>query len=626
MRLVAGRGHVRRGREEGSRPRSIAFPFAVAGLVGSSLLMTAPPTSAVAPPGSPTLTATPLTSLVDGQQVEIQGTAFAGSGEVVIAECKSGVTSDSECDGSDITTVSTDQSGSFSTSFVVARVISASGDTIDCAQAGVCVVAAANLPKLSVGAVTPVSFDPAVPPLLIGLPVPSVSPLAPDGSLVVSGSVTCNETTSLSIDTQMAQGSVTGTGDATGVACTTSPTTWSSSMRPNPGFSPGLARLTVTASIMNRQVALLHETVDLYGPSGRPAVSYYLALGDSLSTGVGAPSGEGYTDDLLNHYDAGASGLELVDLGCAGETTTSFIKGPSCRDPDGSQLAAAESFLRAHAGQVSFVTIDIGGNDIVGCESSEPPFTTNSACVTNALSTIETNLGQILDGLRAAGEPGLRIYAMNYFDPFLIEWSEGQAGQTAAEGSVALLGQLNDELASLYSSEDVTIADVASAFDVTDLSDLVVTQWGSIPVAVERACTWLNVGCSAGGPETFGIHANAAGYLVIAAAFEQVGPPAPPASTTSPSPTTPAQSTSPRPAATTTGAAPPVTTSAGGHLPATGLPAEQLAIGALGLMLLGILLLRSSRRRPRRPLERLLRAPPGSSPAASTSTKANRDS
>ena len=56
---------------------------------------------------------------------------------------------------------------------------------------------------------------------------------------------------------------------------------------------------------------------------------------------------------------------------------------------------------------------------------------------------------------------------MNYFDPFLIEWSEGQAGQTAAEGSVALLGQLNDELASLYSSEDVTIADVASAFDVT---------------------------------------------------------------------------------------------------------------------------------------------------------------
>ena len=309
--------------------------------------MTAPPTSAVAPPGSPTLTATPLTSLVDGQQVEIQGTAFAGSGEVVIAECKSGVTSDSECDGSDITTVSTDQSGSFSTSFVVARVISASGDTIDCAEAGVCVVAAANLPKLSVGAVTPVSFDPAVPPLLIGLPVPSVSPLAPDGSLVVSGSVTCNETTSLSIDTQMAQGSVTGTGDATGVACTTSPTTWSSSMRPNPGFSPGLARLTVTASIMNRQVALLHETVDLYGPSGRPAVSYYLALGDSLSTGVGAPSGEGYTDDLLNHYDAGASGLELVDLGCAGETTTSFIKGPSCRDPDGSQLAAAESFLRA---------------------------------------------------------------------------------------------------------------------------------------------------------------------------------------------------------------------------------------------------------------------------------------
>ena len=39
---------------------------------------------------------------------------------------------------------------------------------------------------------------------------------------------------------------------------------------------------------------------------------------------------------------------------------------------------------------------------------------------------------------------------------------------------------------------------------------------------MERACTWLNVGCQRRGPETFGIHANAAGYLVIAAAFEQV--------------------------------------------------------------------------------------------------------
>jgi len=549
VRLVAGRGHVRRGREEGSRPRSIAFPVAVAGLVGSSLLMTAPSASAVASPDSPALTATPSANLVDGQQVEIQGTGFAASGEVVIAECKSGVTSDSECDGSDIAAVSTDQSGSFSTSFVVARVISASGDSIDCAQVAACVVAAANLPSLSVGAVTSISFNPAVPPLLIGLPVPSVSPIAPDGSLVVSGSVTCNETASLSITTEMAQGSVTGTGDATGVACTSSPTTWSSSIRPNPGYSPGLARLTVTASIMNRQVALLHETVDLYGPSGGPAVSYYLALGDSLSTGVGAPSGEGYTDDLLDLYHTGAPGLELVDLGCAGETTTSFIDGPSCRDPDGSQLAAAESFLRAHASQVSLVTIDIGGNDIVGCESSKPPFTTDTTCVTNELSTIETNLGQILDGLRAAGGPGLKIYAMNYFDPFLIEWLEGQAGQTAAEGSAALLGRLNDELASLYSSGDVTIADVASAFEVTDLSDLVTTQWGLIPVAVERACTWLNVGCSAGGSETFGIHANAAGYLVIAAAFEQVGPPTQPASSTSPPPTTP--STKPSAAAAT---------------------------------------------------------------------------
>jgi LPXTG-motif cell wall-anchored protein len=580
------RGFSRRRSGEGSLRRSIGVPGVVAGLICSGFLMTAPDAFGVTPPASPTLTATPSTNLVDGQQVELEGSAFGEDGEVAVAECKAGVTSESECDSSDIAIVSTDQSGSFSTPFAVARDISVNGDTIDCAQAGACVVAAGNLPSLSSGAATQIAFDPSVPPLVVGLPVPSVSPISQDGSLIVSGSVTCNESSSLSITTQMAQGPVESTGDATGVTCTTNPTTWSTSMRPTPTFSPGPAQLTVTASILNRQVASLHATVDLYGQSGAPAVNYYLALGDSLATGVGAPSGDGYVDDLLSHYDTGSSGLQLVDLGCAGETTTSFIKGPSCGDPDGSQLAAAESFLGAHASQVSFVTIDVGGDDIQSCESPKPPFTTDLKCVTNALSAIKSNLGQILAGLRAAGGPGLRIYAMNYFDPFVIDWLDGQAGQQAAEKSVDLLDQLNSELASLYSSQDVTVADVASAFEVSDFSDLVPTQWGLIPVSVDRACTWLDVGCNAGGPQVFGIHPNAAGYLVITATFEQlIGPP-----------TGTGTTSSPQPATTSSGTAAPSTTPAGGSLPSTGLPAEQLALGALGLVLLGILLSRTRRR------------------------------
>lgn len=36
-------------------------------------------------------------------------------------------------------------------------------------------------------------------------------------------------------------------------------------------------------------------------------------------------------------------------------------------------MAAAEAFLSAHQGQVAFVTIDIGGDDITGRRRSQSP-------------------------------------------------------------------------------------------------------------------------------------------------------------------------------------------------------------------------------------------------------------
>ena len=56
-------------------------------------------------------------------------------------------------------------------------------------------------------------------------------------------------------------------------------------------------------------------------------------------------------------------GLRLIKLGCPGETTGSMVDGGSCRYQGGSQPAAAVSFLRAHRGHVSLITLDIGAND-----------------------------------------------------------------------------------------------------------------------------------------------------------------------------------------------------------------------------------------------------------------------
>src|SRR5262245_1788898 len=60
---------------------------------------------------------------------------------------------------------------------------------------------------------------------------------------------------------------------------------------------------------------------------------YYVALGDSLAVGVqpddagrSLPTDRGYVDDLYAQLSAADPKLDLVKLGCPGETTTSMIE------------------------------------------------------------------------------------------------------------------------------------------------------------------------------------------------------------------------------------------------------------------------------------------------------------
>ena len=111
------------------------------------------------------------------------------------------------------------------------------------------------------------------------------------------------------------------------------------------------------------------------GAYAKPAPStYYLALGDSLAQGVqpdaagaSVETRYGYPDQLYAMLRPSHPTLELVKLGCPGETTTTMINGGICRYPGGSQLKAADAFLRAHRGRVLLVTIDIGANDPEDC-------------------------------------------------------------------------------------------------------------------------------------------------------------------------------------------------------------------------------------------------------------------
>ena len=70
----------------------------------------------------------------------------------------------------------------------------------------------------------------------------------------------------------------------------------------------------------------------------------------------------------------------------------------------GSQLAAAVRFLKAHPGQVPFITIDIGANDaLFHCFHNNGVFSRH--CVIEDLPRIQHRLAHIAHSLRISGRP-----------------------------------------------------------------------------------------------------------------------------------------------------------------------------------------------------------------------------
>jgi len=251
--------------------------------------------------------------------------------------------------------------------------------------------------------------------------------------------------------------------------------------------------------------------------------TYYLALGDSLSQGVqpnkekvSLETNHGYVDDIYKLYRHQIAAFKLEKLGCPGETTTTMVDGGICTytsgvtggDPLGNQLAAAEAFLASN--KVSFVTLDIGANDIDGCVG---PSGIDETCLENGIAAVNTNLPLIVSGLEAA-DPGVPIYAMDYYDPFLFAWLLGQ--QTLAEESATLASGFDSDLDGIYAAYGVTVAPVGNAFQTTNFTPYPAP--GDLPINVQLICDWTWM-CSGRGPN---IHATTAGYTEIADTFEQV--------------------------------------------------------------------------------------------------------
>jgi len=237
------------------------------------------------------------------------------------------------------------------------------------------------------------------------------------------------------------------------------------------------------------------------GTSTPPGSGLYIALGDSLSAGIGA-SDASMTFVGLVHASLGA-GVALENLGVPGATSQDLIDNGSL------DRAAQEIEQRNRDGDpsndVRLVTLEIGGNDLLsiyfslvqtgGCPDLETSLS-DPEC-TDALSTayegFRPNLTAALDRLHDA-DPALPILLLTLYNPFDYLPGIGELGDLSLEGQpdTAFPDGLNDIVREIAQGrDDVTVVDV-------------------FPLFQDRSLELVS-------PD--GIHPNDAGYQVMADAI-----------------------------------------------------------------------------------------------------------
>jgi lysophospholipase L1-like esterase len=163
------------------------------------------------------------------------------------------------------------------------------------------------------------------------------------------------------------------------------------------------------------------------GPVYQSPQSYYLALGDSIAYGFqptkanSSPAAvdTGYVDLFASRLRKLSPKLEVVNYGCPGESAVTFARGGcdwlkhggKLHDPfRGSQLKAALSFLRAHSGKVSPITVTLWGNDL------PLPLSQNAKRARSATASFAKRFSSILRQLRAAA-PNAEIIVTGAWNP-----------------------------------------------------------------------------------------------------------------------------------------------------------------------------------------------------------------
>jgi lysophospholipase L1-like esterase len=157
----------------------------------------------------------------------------------------------------------------------------------------------------------------------------------------------------------------------------------------------------------------------------KPLTGVYLALGDSLSEGIGASDAEETSFVALVHDGLGPN-IELMNLGAAGNTSRDLIDEQLDRATD--EIATRNSDANPE-NDVAVITLEIGGNDLLEiffdlvlpgiCPNLEDGLN-NPECVQKVRETLDTygpNLDEVLTRLREA-DPDVPIFLLTLYNPF----------------------------------------------------------------------------------------------------------------------------------------------------------------------------------------------------------------
>ena len=251
--------------------------------------------------------------------------------------------------------------------------------------------------------------------------------------------------------------------------------------------------------------------------------AFYLDIGGSASVGVqptlvnprGAPTASGYANDLVALEAARGISLQLVQIGCPGESTTTMLYGGDhCYQSPATQLTTAVSFLQAHYADTGIVTVDLGFNNVVKCVKKA---TGVSACLDQGFAQLRQELPLIMTTLQAAAGPNVHFVGVGHYDPFLASALHGTSGKATALRSLGAMSTLNRTLSGIYQSFSVPIAEVARAFKNFDRAPTTLASVGTVATNVAQTCTltWM---CQLA-PYGPNLHPNDTGYQTIADAI-----------------------------------------------------------------------------------------------------------